>query len=327
MGVHATVELYGCDDSYFCLSGADAGNQNVVLGTNPQGLYDAPVKVAMKRGAFEVGGKPSKVDRPYRELDLGLGAFSMETDEDKRAEEWAEVDSRLRGAFDYELDPWDPDAKPARLAITTARSGTRWLDVLLMESPIMAMDTDPWDYGHSLLPVKLVAPQPMWYQDDWTGDDEHPAGWQIEGAASGSGEVWVCNPTDRPMAHSVIITGRGRAHIPDVSWTGPKGARVIGVDFRSGRDDSDRAIVTIPITEVHGSGLRAQADRMRIPWEDFTGTNVTGLFGGNRLLYVIPPYTPWTALPVAASEVTSPTFGILFRQPRLWSRPWGLERF
>lgn len=81
------------------------------------------------------------------------------------------------------------------------------------------------------------------------------------------------------------------------------------------------------IGAVNGHGLVAHVDRMRIPWEDFTGTNVTGLFGGNRLLYVIPPYTPWTALPVAASEVTSATFGILFRQPRLWSRPWGLERF
>lgn len=321
MGVHATVELFGVDGSYFCLSGPGAGNEGVVLGTAPQGLYDAPVKVSMKRGAFEIGGKPSKVDRPHRELDLGLGA----TGEDP--EEWAENDSKLRMAFDYEVDPWDPAAGPAQLSITTARSGRRTLDVLLMESPIMAMDTDPWDYGHSLLPVKLVAPQPMWYQDDWLGDAEHPAGWQMSGGSSGSGEVWVCNPTDRPMAHTVVITGKGRAHIPDVSWTGPKGARVIGVDFRSGRDDSDRAIVTIPIGTVHGSGLVAHVDRMRIPWEDFTGTNVTGLFGGNRLLYVIPPYTPWTALPVSASEVTSATFGILFRQPRLWSRPWGLERF
>ncbi|WP_155980843.1 hypothetical protein [Nocardia sp. CNY236] len=321
MGVYATVELYGCDGSYFCLSGVDAGDQGVVLGTSPQGLYDAPVRVSMKKGAFEVGGRPVKVDRPHREIDIRLGAFSDDP------EDWAMIDSRLRGAFDYEVDPWDPDAKPARLAITTPLSGTRWIDVLLLESPIMAMDTDPWDYRHSDLPVTLVAPQPMWYQDDWVGDADHPAGWMLESTASGSGEIWVCNPTDRPMAHTVVVTGEGRATIPDPSWTGPKGARVIGVDFRSGRDDSERAITTIPITPVHGSGLVAHVDRMRIPWEDFTGTNVVGLFGGNRLLYVIPPYTPWTSLPVAASEVTSDTFGILFRQPRRWSRPWGLERF
>ncbi|MGW6699645.1 hypothetical protein [Nocardia sp. NPDC055049] len=316
-----TVELFGCDGSYFCLSGDGAGDQNVVLGTNPQGLYDAPVRVSMKRGAFEIGGKPSKVDRPHRELDLGLGAYSDDP------EEWAEIDSALRMAFDYEVDPWDPEATSARLAITTDRSGTRWLDVLLLESPLMNLDTDPWDYGHSLLPVKLVASQPMWYQDDWTGDDEHPAGWMISGASSGTGEVWVCNPTDRPMAHSVIVTGDGRAHIGDVSWTGPKGARVPGVDFRSGRDDSDRMVVTTPIGTVNGHGLRANVDRMKIPFVDFTNTNVTGLMGGNRLLYVVPPYTPWTLIPVAASEVTSPSFGILYRQPRLWSRPWGLERF
>ncbi|MGW5377434.1 hypothetical protein ACWESM_18510 [Nocardia sp. NPDC003999] len=323
MSVHATVELFGCDGSYFCLSGPDAGEQGVVLDTGPQGLYDAPVKVMMKRGAFEIGGKPGKVDRPYREIDLQLGAFTPDHD----PELWAEIDSSLRLALDYEVDPWDPAAKPARLAITTTRSGTRSLDVLMIESPIMAMDTDPWDYSASSLPVKLVAPQPMWYEDDWVGDDEHPAGWMLEGASSGTGEVWVCNPTDRPMSHVVVVTGDGRAHIPDLSWTGPKGKRVPGIDFRSGRDDSDRMLVTTPIGAVNGHGLVAHVDRMRIPWEDFTGTNVTGLFGGNRLLYVIPPYTPWTALPVAASEVTSATFGILFRQPRLWSRPWGLERF
>ncbi|MBW0270785.1 hypothetical protein ATM97_07130 [Nocardia sp. MH4] len=321
MGVYATVELFGCDGSYFCLSGAEAGNQGVVLETGPQGLYDAPVKVMMKRGAFEVGGKPAKVDRPYRELDLSLGAFSDDP------EDWAEIDSALRMALDYEVDPWDPDAKPARLSITTDRSGTRSLDVLLLDSPIMAMDTDPWDYSQSSLPAKLVASQPMWYEPDWLGDDEHPAGWQMSGGSSGSGEVWVCNPTDRPMLHTVVVTGDGRAHIADFSWTGPKGARVPGVDFRSGRDDSDRMVVTMPIGAVNGHGLTAHVDRMRIPFEDFTGTNVVGLMHGNRLLYAVPPYTPWTALPVAASEVTSATFGILFRQPRLWSRPWGLEKF
>lgn len=323
MGVYAKVELFGCDDFYACLAGEGAGDQGVVLGTNPQGLYDAPVRVSMKRGAFEVGGKPSKVDRPHRELDIGIGMFSPNDD----PEEWAEIDSELRGAFDYEVDPWDPEARSARLAITTPRSGTRWLDVLMIESPIMAMDTDPWDYMHSLLPMRLVAPQPMWYEDDWIGDDEHPASWMIEGESSGTGEIWVCNPTDRPMAHTVIVTGDGRAHIPDVSWTGPKGARVPGIDFRTGRDDSDRMVVTTPIGAINGHGLRANVDRMKIPFEDFTNTNVTALHGGNRLLYVIPPYTPPTLLPVAASEVTSDTFGILFRQPRYWSRPWGLERF
>ncbi|WP_280442225.1 hypothetical protein [Nocardia brasiliensis] len=322
MGVYATVELHGCDGSYWCLAGDGAGEQGVVLGTAPQGLYDAPVKVTMRRGAFEIGAKPAKIDRPHREIDLPLGAFSDDP------EEWADIDSRLRMAFDYEVDPWDPAAGPARLSITTPRrSGRRWLDVLLLESPIMAMDTDPWDYGHSDLPATLVAPQPMWREDDWLGDAEHPAGWQIEGASSGTGEVWLCNPCDRPMAHEWVITGDGIAHLPDFSWTGPKGRRVPGVDFRTGRDDSGRVLNLPPIGAVNGHGATCRTDRMRIPLEDKTGTNITGLMGGNRLLYVVPPYTPWTAVPVSASSVTSAKFGILARQPRYWSRPWGLERF
>ncbi|WP_406234920.1 hypothetical protein [Nocardia sp. NBC_01009] len=322
MSVYATVELYGCDGSYFCLAGENAGDQNVVLGTKPQGLFDAPVKVGMKRGAFQVGATSGRPSRPHRELQLGLGAFSDDP------EEWAEIDSKLRMAFDYEVDPWDPAAGPSRLVVTTPRSGRRWLDVLLLESPIMDMDTDPWDYGHSLLPVTLVAGQPMWREDDWLGDDEHPAGWEIdEGEESGEGTIWVCNPCDRPMKHEVLVTGDGIAGIPDVSWTGPKGARVPGVDFRTKRDDSERMLWTPSIGPENGSRARLNVDRLKLPIVDAHDTNLTALMDGNRLLYVIPPYTPWTELPVAASEVTSATFGILFRQPRYWSRPWGLERF
>ncbi|WP_280224921.1 hypothetical protein [Nocardia farcinica] len=320
MGVHVKVELYGCDGSYFCLSGDGAGDQGVYLGTAPQGLYDAPVKVSMKRGAFEIGGKPSKIDRPHRELLIGLGASGDTPDE------WAETDSRIRLALDYEVDPWDPSARPAKLVVTT-RYGVRYLYVLLAESPIMEMDTDPWDYEHSLLPAKLVAPQPMWQEDDWLGDDEHPAGWQLNGGGSGTGTVWLANPTDRPMKHTWLITGDGIAEIPDVSWTGPKGARVPGVDFRTGRDDSDRTLILPPCDADNGHGYRVHVDRMRVPLEDLTGTNCTALLDGNRLLYEVPPYTPPTELPVAAHSVTSSTFAILCRQPRYWSRPWGLVRF
>jgi hypothetical protein len=196
----------------------------------------------------------------------------------------------------------------------------------MSESPIMAMDTDPWDYGHSLLPVTLVAPQPMWFEDDWLGDDEHPAGWQITGESSGTGEVWLRNPCDRPMKHTWLLTGDGEGRIPDFSWRGPKGNRVPGVDVKSGRDDSGRMLWTPPIGAVNGHGARAYTDRLRVPLEDFTNTNITGLWGGNRLLYEVPPYTDWTLVPVEARNVTSASFAILARQPRLWSRPWGLER-
>lgn len=321
MGVNATVELFGTDDSYYCLSGPGAGEQGVVLGTSPTGLYDAPVKMSMKRSAFQVGGTPGQVDRPYRELMIGLGSMG------DTPEEWAETDSAIRMALDYEVDPWDPDAKPAKLAITTQRSGTRYLYVLMSASPVMAMDTDPWDYGHSLLPATLVAPQPMWEEDDWLGDDEHPAGWQVTSVSSGSGHVWLRNPCDRPMNHTWVLTGDGLGTLPDFSWRGPKGARVPGIDFRTGRDDSGRTLTLTPIDATNGNGLRANVDRMRVPFEDFTNTNVSGLMHGNRLLYQVPPYTDWTELPVSASSITSSTYGILCRQPRRWSRPWGLERF
>jgi hypothetical protein len=321
MGKHATVELFGCDGSYFCLSGRYAGDQGVVLGTNPQGLYDAPVKVDYKRGAFEIGGKPNKITYPYREITIGLGAMG------DTPQQWGEVDSAIRMALDYEVDPWDPDAKPARLAITTQMSGTRSLNVLMSASPIMEMDTDPWDYEHSLLPVTLTAGQPMWTEDLWLGDDEHPSHWYLPSGSAGSGSVWMRNPTDRPMAHQWVCTGNGTPVLPDVSWTGAKGHRVPGIDFRSGRDDSGRTLATPPIDATNGSGCRVNVDRMLVPIVDFTNTNLVGEWAGNRLLYVVPPYTDWTELPVSVSGVTGGGFLIQLRQPRFWSRPWGLEKF
>lgn len=320
MGVNCTIELHGCDGSYLLLSGPGCENSPVVLGTDPQGLYDAPVKVSYRQGAFEVGGKPSKVTYPYRELMLGLAAMGDTPDE------WAEADSMLRNALDYTIDPWDPSGTPAKLAITTTRSGTRYLYVLLQESPLMALETDPWDYQHSLLPVKLVAGQPMWEEDDWIGDEEHPAGWQLSSGAAGSGTIWLSNPCDRPMNQTWVLTGNGQATLPDFSWSGPKGRRVPGVDFRTGRDDSDRVLTLPPIDETNGSGARVHLDRMRVPIEDNTGTNLAGLMAGNRFQYNIAPWTPWTELPVSVTGVTGGPFGILCRQPRRWSRPWGLER-
>lgn len=321
----ATVELFGVDGSHYVLAGDGAGDDGIYLGTDPQGLYDSPVTVTSKSGAFEIGGKPTKVTRRIREVMLPLGAYAYTPDD------WAEADSKIRKAFDYEVDPWDPDATPTRLRVTTDESGSRDLFLLMTESPVMDLSTDPHDYEHSLLPVVCAAHQPDWFEPPvispvhWLGETT-PG--ELPGT-SGEGTVWIENPTPLPMMHTWVISGQGTVALPDFSWTGPKYARVPGVDLASGKDDSERMLTLTPLTEADGGGAVVEVDRMKIPIRNKAGangegSNIAGRMGGRRLLHKVPPYTPPTQLPVWATAA-QPGLRVELIMKRLWPRPWGLE--
>lgn len=305
----ALVELFGVDGSRHVLSGE--GTENIYLGTSPQGLYDSPVETTYKSGAFEIGGKLTKVTRRYRNLMLPIGAYGDTPDE------WAEADSAIRAAFEYSLDPWDPDAKPAIIRVTTDRSGPREIGVFMSESPVMEMDTDPWDYTHSLLPVALIAPDPDW---------QSPADVSSVTFSGTSGEqfVTIWNPTPLPMMHTWVIAGQGTVALPDVSWTGPKNARVPGVDQATGKDHSTR-MLTLEIKAEDGGGATAEVDRMKIPFRNKANSmRLVAAMRGNRLLYKVPPKTPPTQLPVWVTNA-QPGLTVSCIQQRLWPRPWGLE--
>lgn len=308
----ALVELFGVDGSHYVLSGPGAGDQGLYLGTDPQGLYDSPVETTYKSGAFEIGGKLTKVTRRYRNLMLSIGAYAF------GPEEWAEADSNIRKAFEYELDPWDPNATPTTLRITTDRSGPRELGVFMSESPVMEMSTDPFDYEHSELPVALVAPEPDW---------QSPADVESVTFTGTSGEQFITlsNPTPLPMMHTWVVAGRATGvALPDFSWTGPKYARVPGVDQATGKDHSAR-MITIDVVEQDGGGVTAEVDRMKIPFRNKANSmRLMAKMKGNRLLYKVPPYTPPTQVPVWVTGA-QPGLTVTCIQPRLWPRPWGLE--
>lgn len=307
----ALVELFGVDGSHYVLSGPGAGDQGLYLGTDPQGLYDSPVETTYKSGAFEIGGKLTKVTRRYRNLMLSIGAYAF------GPEEWAEADSNIRKAFEYELDPWDPNAMPTILRVTTDRSGPRELRVFMSESPVMEMSTDPFDYEHSELPVALVAPEPDW---------QSPAEVESVTFTGTSGEQFITlsNPTPLPMMHTWIIAGQGTVGLPDFSWTGPKYARVPGVDQATGKDHSSR-MLTLQVLPEDAGGVTAEVDRMKIPFRNKANSmRPTAAMRGNRLLYKVPPYTPPTQVPVYVTAA-QPGLTVTCIQPRLWPRPWGLE--
>ncbi|RVW03006.1 hypothetical protein [Rhodococcus xishaensis] len=316
----AKVEIFGADGSYFCISGEGQGEEGVLLGTDMQGFYDAPTKVIIKEGAFQIGGSLQGTKHPVRSVQFGLHVFGEKTSP------WEVRDSAIRKAFSYQRDPWNAAAELAKMQITTELSGSRSLRLILGESIGFQPEFDPISEGNGLIPMSTVALDPMWFEDDFLGNEQFPSHWELTSGTSGEGKVWISNPTDQPMMHTWVVNGPAGAvfGLPDFSWTGPEYARVPGVDFATGRDDSER-IYTLPaLVPEDGGGATVEVDRMKLPVRAFADTNMVGRTNGRRLLYKVPPYTPPTEVPVYVTNA-APGAGVLLRQPRRWSRPWGLE--
>ena len=316
----AKVEIFGADGGYFCIAGDGQGEQGALLGTDMQGFYDAPTKVITKSGAYQIGGDFQKKNYLIRDVTFGLHIFG-----DKQ-ESWEVRDSKVRKAFNYHRDPWNPDAELARMQITTDLSGSRSLHLTLSESIGFKPEHDPIAEQNGLTPMALAALQPMWFEEDFLGTEDQPSHWELTSGTSGEGSVWISNPTDLPMMHTWVVTGPTGSifGLPDFSWTGPEYARVPGVDFKSGRDDSDRMLTLPALVSADGGGFTVEVDRMKIPIRSYADTNAPGRMKGKRLLYKVPPYTPPTEVPVYVTN-SGPGAGVVLRQPRLWSRPWGLE--
>lgn len=308
------VEILGCDGSYWCVYGDGQGDQGVYLAQNQvAGIYDAPVRQTWTASANQTGGTLKGMWHDYRDISLGFHVLKTSS---SRMED---IESRFRMAFDFRLDQWDHDARLARIRFTTDLSGVRDLEVQLFEAPDFDLSRDPTarQYGNPILPLR--AGQPMWFE---TPDVSQT--WSTA-TASGDGSLKVKNPTNRPMLHKFVGT-RGQWTLPDFSWSGKPGFRVRGVDKLSGRNDSSRTILMPTIGALEG-GFTVDLDPMAIQVRDAHDTNLLGRMPvpGRYFTHVIPPYTPETELPV--SVVGAPAGGAMIQlvQPRLWTRPLGLE--
>ncbi|MFC9768480.1 hypothetical protein [Rhodococcus jostii] len=312
------VNIYGQDDSFWPVyGGADAGSAGVYLGQDQvKGLFDTPTRTFWAQGAHQSGGTMKAQWDEIRDISLG---FHVLTGSSGRATE--DILSRFRRAFDYREDPWDHDARLARIEVITDRSGTRCLDVQLYEAPDFNPGTDPIKagYGNPILPLR--AGQPNWYQDDVI------TSWSTT-ATSGSGTITVSNPTDQPMKQKWIIT-RGDWTLPDVSWEGAPGVRVPGVDKLRGRDDRDRMILMPTLGAIQGGATVDLDTDKELMVRDAHDTNLLGQMPvpGRYFLYVIPPYTPDTELPVSVTGARGGGVGAMVQlvQPRRWSSCMGLE--
>lgn len=287
-------------------------------------IIDAPIKTEWDSLAMQEGGTQRSIHAEYRDIALGFHV----TDNKTSAEE---ADDILRQLFSYEEDEWDPDEnRQTRMDFEVVggpfAGSIRSLDLLMHDTPDIEFARDMFMDQYINPQVYIRAGQPMWYEPtvvkpenvfSWTDATPRDAQGNVNGF------VWVENPTDRAMRHGWTVAGNAgtQATLPDMSWVGKKGARVIG------GPDPNRTIKVSEITSA-GGGIKVTLERGKVMVQDKNGTNAMGRMPeqGKVFLYRIPPYTKKTALPVKVKPVAGGG-RVEVRLPMRWSRPYGLYRW
>lgn len=288
----------------FHVHGDQAGREGVWLAEGQvQGIYDAPVTTTYKTGAFQVGSRYKGMKRNHRDMVLGFHVADT-------VNSYEFNESAFRQAFQYQLDPWDADRTPTTIEVETELSGVRCLDVLMYEQPEFESKQDPVKHQYGNLLMKLRAPNPDWYEPDYTAEFASTA-------TQATVTIIVENHTDQ-VAYQRFVLTRALWSLPDCQWIGAPAYRL------PGGEQGERQVTGIDITDVNG-GAVVDWDRSQLAFRDATGTNLQGQIGQRFLVYPIPPHTPPTALPISYDK--APAGGAMARLevPQRWSRPWGME--
>ncbi|MFE5290214.1 phage tail protein [Nocardia sp. NPDC056611] len=288
----AIVELEGCDGSWFRISGKGMGAQGIWLGTDVQGIYDAPVKTLYQAHAHQIGSDYQATRWLSRDVVFGVHIGNTPT------RSWQENDSAWRKAWSY--------SKESKLWVTTENS-TRFLKLRMSEQPQFHPEHDPHLTKVEKVVMTCVASTPWWFEADTTDTF-------ISSGATDSGYVTVANPTDQEIWLKWVCQGPGRWVIPDFSWGDDR--------FRRATIDANRRI-SLPLQST-GQTFLVDTDPFEEQLRDPNGTQVWSLMNGVTFLYPVPAWTPPTQIPVSVSQSAAGA-GIQVRAPRTWSRPWGLQ--
>ncbi|MBF6133515.1 hypothetical protein IU501_10940 [Nocardia otitidiscaviarum] len=307
-----TVIVHGGDGSTWHVHGTGAGAEGVWCGKDQmRGLWEAPTRTAWESGARQRGGKPRGHWYDPRDLDLGFHLVAAR----RPGASQAALMSAWWQAFDYAEDQYDWNARLPRIQVISDTSD-RWLDVQLREHRDFQPGVDPLlrQAANPILPLR--AGMPFFQQEPEVST------WSTA-ASSGSGVVWVSNPTPLPMFHKWILT-RGDWTLPDRSIEGPPHHRFLGRSKRTGRDDSGRDILMPPLTALHG-GATVDLDPDALMVRDAHGTNLLGQMPvpGRYFEYEIPPHTQPLALPVSVTNAPAGGAMVQLVMPRLWPEPIG----
>lgn len=293
------MQLEGVNGSWFTLAGDGEGEEGVYLGTDVDGIYDAPVKTIRHSHAFQKGatyGGKRYLERPV--------IFGVVVD-GGAADDWETLDSEWRKAWDYERE--------AKLWVEKDGS-RRHLKLKLSEQPFFKPEFDPEQAQVERVVMTCVADDPFWYSEDDTSEFVWSA------ATSGGnvqGSVWVSNPTDQEIWAKWICKGSPGSifTLPDFSWGSDKEERPVA--------DATRVIQMDPLVAADGD-LIVDSDEATQQYFTTGDTPYYIRMGGVRFLYPIPPYTPPTEVPVFVRGAAAGA-GVQVRTPRPWSRPWGLH--
>lgn len=292
-----TVEVYGCDGSYWYISGPDLDHLDAGVSLNPRitGGIDAPVKTLWMPGAF--GQEHQGMRWQRRDMVFSVNTFAQDH------ETWLTVDSDWRYAFDYVEET---------IIVFTTSQGARYLSVRMLEEPkSYEGDTDrgksPFLVCDSTVVMTVAAELPFYWAE--------PLVYEFE--TTGSSRNWsvaISCDSDVPVFPRWTLTAPGTWTLPDFSWGSE--------EYGRGMQDSGRT-VRLP-TLLSGEHLVADADPRKQTLLASNRALVQGRWKGNDLLYPIAPGTE-ALIPVS---VTGATGGAAFRLevPRWYTRPWSRRR-
>lgn len=288
------IEIEGCNGDWVTISGPGMGAEGCFLGTDVEGIYDAPVKTIYTEYAEQVGATFEGFRNLKRDIVFGCWIGNTESDT------WQANDSRWRKLWSY--------TKETRMWVTTEESGTRYLKLRMSEQPNFKPEHDPNLKRVEKVVMTCVAADPWWYEkDDYTAQF-------VSTGASSSGFVKVSNPTDQEIWLKWVLQGAARWVVPDWSFGDNR--------YKRATADATRAI-SMPL-QAAGQTFLVDTDPFEEQLRDENGAQVWSWMNGVSFNYPLPPYLPETNLPVSVSQASAGV-GIQVRCPRNWSRPWGLE--
>lgn len=289
------IEVYGCDGSYWYISGPDIDEEaGVSLNPRLTGAIDAPVKTLWLPGAFGQEAQGYRWER--RDIVFAVQTYAQDP------ETWMTVDSAWRNAFDY--------VKESRIVYTTS-AGSRWINVRMLEEP-KSYEGDsekgrsPFLVCDATIVMTVASELPFYVSDPLVYEWELPSG----GVPSGFVQLHVNNDSDVPVWPRWTLTGAANWTLPDFSWGSE--------EYGRGLQDSGRMVQLPNLAEYEDVVVDSDPRRQTIISANMA--NVQGRWKGQDLLYPIAPGAD-AAIPVSVDEAYSGA-ALRLEIPRWYTRPW-----
>lgn len=291
----ATITLEsGGDSVVVCAPNTSYFSSDIILDTNPDGIYDTGFTVRTVSGAFEQGGRIIGESVPIREMVLPF---------------WLTPESRPRfqklwgTPGNFRKVRWHFDGPSGRRSLT-----------LKLAKEIKYTTEDGHDASidgvyHAV--VSALAVNPMYESAENVQQFTNPS----SGTNTGYFNVW--NPTDQNLWLEWAFDPATSWSFPDFSFNQErKWGRTVG-------QDAARMIVTPALTQL----LSVMSDPMMDTYVSADLSNAAGLFNGVEPIYPVPPYTGTQTNPIVVPVICNGPSGAkaTLRQRRFWSAESGLE--